>query len=552
LNLREQDSNMLGLKDHAGHRRRPVFIVAAISLLSLGAAACSSSGSSSSSSSAAAASAGPTGTPTGTLTITTDEPPQTFDPIQSTNSTVDQMNLNDYNALVQYPPGQNATLQPQLATSWTISPNGLDYTFNLASGVKFHDGTALTASDVAFTLNRIKSLDTGVASELGPYASAKVISPAKVELTLSRPYAPFLDSLSRVYILESALVSKHLGSDQGQTWLSTHDAGTGPYQLSSYVSGSTASFKYFPDYFQGWSGHHVANVEYKFIASPSAEQEALTSGQANIAMNIARSALPAFKAMPGYSVNAANTLEELYVFMNTQSGPTKNLLVREALSYAYNYSDHISHILDGYGVEASGPLPTGMACHENVAQPTYDLAKAKQLLAQAGESHMTLTMNYEPETFEQADAFLLLQSDLQQIGVTVKAVPTTFPQTMTLLKSPSTTPNLVAIYAFPVTPNPNEVLYEDYYSGFDNGAGYNFAQYDNPALDKLLLAAQATTSQAQECSLYDQAQTMIEDQYVGINVSNPQYVTVLGPNVHGYSYYVMHTQTEDTYDIWVS
>jgi peptide/nickel transport system substrate-binding protein len=542
---------MLGLKYHAGYHRRPVSVVAAIALVTLGAAACSSSGSSSSAA-AATGSAGPSGTPTGTLTIATDEPPQTFDPIQSTNSTVDQMNLNDYNALVQYPPGQNATLQPQLATSWTISPNGLDYTFSLASGVKFHDGTAFSATDVAFTLNRIKKLDTGVASEIGPYATAKVISPAKVELVLSRPYAPFLDALSRVYILESALVSQHLGSDEGQTWLSTHDAGTGPYQLASYVSGSTATFNYYPGYFLGWSGHHVAHVVYKFIVSPSAQQEALTSGQANIAMNIARSALPTFKAEPGYTVNAAQTLEELYVFMNTQSGPTKNLLVREALSYAYNYSDHISHILDGYGVEASGPLPAGMSCHENITQPTYNLAKAKQLLAQAGESHMTLTMNYEPETFEQEDAFLLLQSDLQQIGVTVKAVPTTFPQTMTLLKTPATTPNLIAIYAFPVTPNPNEVLYTDYYSGFDDGAGYNFAQYDNPALDKILLQAQAATSQAQQCALYDQAQTLIENSYVGINVSNPEYVTVLGPGVHGYDYYVMHTQTEATYDIWVS
>ena len=544
---------MLGLKDHAGYRRRPVYFVAGIALLTLGAAACSSSGSSSSSSTAAAAgSAGPSGTPTGTLTIATNEPPQTFDPIQSTNSTVDQMNLNDYNALVQYPPGQNATLQPQLATSWSISPDGLTYTFNLASGVKFHDGTAFSATDVAFTLNRIKKLNTGVASELGPYSTAKVISPTKVELILSRPYAPFLDSLSRVYILESSLVSQHLGSDEGQTWLSTHDAGTGPYQLASYVSGSTATFNDFPGYFQGWSGHHVAHVVYKFIVSPSAQQEALTSGQANIAMNIARSALPTFKAMPGYSVNAAQTLEELYVFMNTQSGPTKNLLVRQALSYAYNYSDHISHILDGYGVEASGPLPTGMSCHENITQPTYDLAKAKQLLAQAGESHMTLTMNYEPETFEQQDAFLLLQSDLQQIGVTVKAVPTTFPQTMSLLKTPASTPNLIAIYAFPVTPNPNEVLYTDYYSGFDNGVGYNFAQYNNPALDKILLQAQATTSQSQQCALYDQAQTLIENQFVGINVSNPEYVTVLGPGVQGYDYYVMHTQTEATYNIWVS
>jgi peptide/nickel transport system substrate-binding protein len=462
------------------------------------------------------------------------------------------MNLNDYNALVQYPGGASTTLDPQLATSWTISPSGLDYTFNLASGVKFHDGSAFTAADVVFTLDRIKALDTGVASELGPFDTAKALSATKVELILSKPYAPFLDALSRVYILEAALVSKHLGSDEGQSWLGTHDAGTGPYELTSYVSGSTASFTYFPQYFQGWSGHHVAEVVYKFIVSPSAEQEALDSGQANIAMDIARSSLASFKNKPGYTVDAAKTLEQLYVFMNTQLGPTKNLLVREALSYAYNYQEHISSILDGYGVEADGPLPTGMACHVDVTQPTYDLAKAKALLAQAGESHMTLTMNYEPETFEQADAFLLLQSDLAQIGVTVKADPSTFPQTMTMLKTPATTPNLIAIYAFPATPNPNEVLYEDYYSGFDDGNGYNFAQYDNPALDKILLAAQQTTSQAQQCALYGQAQRLIEDQYVGINVSNPEYVTVLGPGVEGYEYYEMHTQTEDTYDIWVS
>jgi peptide/nickel transport system substrate-binding protein len=531
--------------------------MAVISLAALGLAACSSSGSgpatgTTTGAATGAAATSPAGKPTGTLTIATDEPPQTFDPIQSTNSTVDQMNLNDYNTLVQYPAGQNATLQPQLATSWSISPNGLDYTFILRSGVKFHDGSPFTATDVVFTFDRIKKLNTGVASELGPFETAKALSPTKVELILSRPYAPFLDALSRAYILEAALVSKHLGSDDGQTWLSTHDAGTGPYELDSYVSGSTASFSYFPQYFQGWSGHHVAKVVYKFIVSPSAEQEALTSGQANIAMNIARSSLASFKDRPGYSVNAANTLEELYVYMNTQSGPTKNLLVREALSYAYNYQEHISHILDGYGVEASGPLPDGMDCHLDITQPTYDLAKAKALLAQAGYSHMTLTMNYEPETFEQADAFLLLQSDLQQIGVTVKAVPSTFPQTMTMLKSPSSTPNLIAIYAFPVTPNPNEVLYQDYYSGFDNGAGYNFAQYDNPTLDKLLLAAQQTTNKAQECSLYDQAQRLIESQYVGINISNPEYVTVLAPGVEGYQYYEMHTQTEDTYDIWLS
>jgi len=490
--------------------------------------------------------------PSGTLTIATDEPPQTFDPIQSTNSTVDQMNLNDYNALVQYGPGTNAPLDPQLATSWTISPSGLDYVFTLRSGVKFHDGSSFTATDVAFTFNRIAKLGLGVYTELGPFVDAKVLSPSKVELVLSKKYSPFLDALSRVYILEAKLVTAHLGTDEGQSWLATHDAGTGPYELDSYVSGSVAKFSAFPGYWQGWTGHHVANVVYKFLASPSAQQEALQSGQANVAMNIARTALPAFKKNASFTVNVSSTLEEFYVFMNTQYGPTKDVLVRQALADAYDYKTHISSILGGYGEEASGALPSAMNCHVDIKQPTFNLTAAKALFAKAGYAGTTLTMNYEPETFEQADSFLLLQSDLQKIGITVKGVPSTFPQTVTMLKTPATTPNLVALYAFPVDPNPNEVLYQTFYSGFADGKGYNASQYANPAYDKLVLAAQQTTSTATQCADYAKAQQMLADQYVAINVSNPDYVTVLSKSVHGYDYYVMHTQTEDTYNMWVS
>ncbi len=237
--------------------------------------------------------------------------------------------------------------------------------------------------------------------------------------------------------------------------------------------------------------------------------------------------------------------------MNTQYGPTKNLVVREALAHAYDYQSHIKNILDGYGVEASGPIPDSMACHANIVPPTFNLAEAAALLKKAGYADTTLTMNYEPETFEQADSYLLLQSDLAKIGVTLKAVPSTFPQTVTMLKSVQTTPNLIALYAFPVDPNPNEILYETFYSGFTNGRGDNASQYANPAFDKLVLAAQRTTNVARQCTLYKEAQEMLADQYVTINVSNPDYVTVLGSNVHGYQYYVMHTQTEATYYISV-
>src|SRR5438093_5084602 len=101
----------------------------------------------------------------GTLVIATAEPPQTFDPIQAGNSTVDQMALNNYDALVRFTASAKTKLVPAVAKSWTLSKNGLVYTFSLRPGVTFHDGSKLTAADGKFTLDRYKTLKTGCYSE---------------------------------------------------------------------------------------------------------------------------------------------------------------------------------------------------------------------------------------------------------------------------------------------------------------------------------------------------------------------------------------------------
>jgi peptide/nickel transport system substrate-binding protein len=155
----------------------------------------------------------------GTLTIATAEPPQTFDPVQAADSTVDQMALNVYDALVQFTNSEKPVLKAALAKSWTISPSGLAYTFTLRPGVTFHDGSRVTAADVKFTLDRIKKLQTGWASEMEPYASSQVLAPNRIRVKLSSRYAPFLGALSRAYILNSKLVKKHLSNDMGQGWL---------------------------------------------------------------------------------------------------------------------------------------------------------------------------------------------------------------------------------------------------------------------------------------------------------------------------------------------
>jgi len=164
-----------------------------------------------------------------TLVVATAIPPASFDPIQSDNSTVDMVSLAAYDTLVQY--NNQNQLVPDLATSYTTSANGKSISVTLRSGVKFQNGAPLTASDVAWTLNRTKKLGTDADSYISPYVSTTVVNPTHLIIHLSQPYTPFIPNLTRIYILNSKLVEQHLGSNEGQTWLATHDAGSGPYEL---------------------------------------------------------------------------------------------------------------------------------------------------------------------------------------------------------------------------------------------------------------------------------------------------------------------------------
>jgi peptide/nickel transport system substrate-binding protein len=487
-----------------------------------------------------------------TLTIAEDEPPASIDPIQADNSTVDEVDRPEYSALVQYPDGPNPKLQDDLASSYTVASNGLTYTFHLKSGVTFHNGAALTATDVKYTLDRIKQLDTGVASELQAYASSTVINPLTIQITLSTPYSPFLGALSRVYILNSALVTANAGSDFGQTWLGTHDAGSGPYELKQYVPSQSVTMTAYPGYFGGWKGDHANTVIFNYLPEAATQAADLNSGQANVAMEIDPSQYASYKKKKGYTLNVANTAVQLYVFLKTDSGPMQNILLRKAAAEAYDYKTHISQILDGYGTIAKGPLSTAIACHDpSVTQPTYNLAAAKKLVTQAHATGDTVSIAYLPALNEEKEGFELLQSALTQIGLKVKGVGTTFPAYENMLKSAATTPDMSFVYSFPEFPDPNEVLYINFDSKFI-GTGYNYSRYTNTAVDQEVEAAQTTTNQTQRCSDYTKAQEQIAKDYVTINVSDPQYVTVLGPGVHGYEYNVAHHKTVDVYNTYVT
>jgi len=170
--------------------------------------------------------------PTGVLIIAENETPENLDPANATNSTVNQLLVGVYDALVQFEAGETS-VSPQLATEWSVSEDGLIYTFTLRDDVMFHDGTRLTADDVVFTLDRLQAASAAVTNDMGPYGSAKVVDDYTVSLTLDAPFGPFISALSRIYIVSKAQVEPHMGDDNARGWLAVNEAGSGPYAVAN-------------------------------------------------------------------------------------------------------------------------------------------------------------------------------------------------------------------------------------------------------------------------------------------------------------------------------
>ncbi|MBZ0304894.1 MAG: hypothetical protein K8I82_02380 [Anaerolineae bacterium] len=176
---------------------------------------------------------------------------------------------------------------PGLATEWTISQDGLVYTFILRQGVKFHDGTKFNAQAVAANLDRITSPDTGSQYAiflLGPYAGYEIVDDYTIRLNLSEPYSPLLDSLSQVYLgiaSPAALVEYSLNRYQ------FHQVGTGPFEFVEFVPGDRLVLRRNPDYAWGPSfytppANGVDEIEFRFFTDPVTRALALESGDVQV------------------------------------------------------------------------------------------------------------------------------------------------------------------------------------------------------------------------------------------------------------------------------
>ncbi len=368
--------------------------------------------------------------PGGSIVITYKDDVSTLDPAIGYDWQNWSMIKSLFSGLMDYTPG-TTDLVPDLAESYTVSPDGLSYTFKLRKGIKFHNGRELVADDIKFSLERVcnpKTQSPGsgffgmikgqaemLAGKSASLEGVKVLDDYTIQFDLVHPDATFLHAmaLNFSFAVPKEEVEKW-GADFGK-----HPVGTGAYILKEWVLGNKIVWDRNPHYhIQGRP--FIDKVTFEIGQEPSVALMRLQRGEVDIlgdgippARFVSIMKDPQYKGM----IVEGGQLQTGYVAMNVKIKPFDNVNVRQAVNMAIN-KDRIVKIINNRAVIANQPLPPLMPGYDkNYKGYPYDPAKAKALLAEAGYSDGFETELYCMNVDPNPRIAQSIQQDLAEIGI---------------------------------------------------------------------------------------------------------------------------------------
>jgi peptide/nickel transport system substrate-binding protein len=477
--------------------------------------------------------------PAGTLVVGLVAEPVNLDPAQVTDLNSNRVGRRVVETLVTYPE-ESTQIVPGLAESWTISKDGLQYTFKLRGGIKFHDGTPLTAEAVKFSIERQINPEHP-AHKLGKYPFAnfflgnvkavEVLSDERVAFLLKEPRASFLAVLAQG---AASIVSPTAVMKAGPDY-PLQPVGTGPFKFASWDRGQRVVLEKNPAYWK--FPVKVDRVIYRPIVEDQARLTELLTGSLDLIVGVPPDFVTQLESSGKAGVLKQVGAHVWYLGINNQKKPFDDKRVRQALNYAVNKDAIVRDVLKGTGTPSRGPvLPNTWAADTALKAYPYDPDRAKKLLAEAGYPNGFSTTLWVPESGSGMQSPVamstVMQSNLKAVGVTVTL------QTMEwgayLAKLRSKEQDLFALSWMAGSEDPDMVLYPLLHSSQWTPNGPNRALYKNPKFDELLQQARLTTDQARRASLYKEAQRILVDDAPWVFVDHEIQIAALARRVQGF------------------
>lgn len=341
------------------------------------------------------------------------------------------------------------------------------WTFTLRPGVKYSDGTPFDGNALKAAYTRTITANLGAGSTLSNY----ITDPGK-QIVVKDPGTVVMDLGTSVPRFDLLLASqygtgivnpnvKSQGSDQGHNYLQSHSAGTGAYMVQSVSPGDQIVMVENPHYWGGWSGKHFKKIIIRQVPQNSSRRQGMESGDFDIAFPSTPQDTQALRSTPGIVVGSQKVLGMDYVILG-QYGPLASPQARQAVNMLFPIDQYVSSVMKGTIDKPRSVLPDLMVyASPGTYTPAVNVAKAKSLLQQAGVAPGT-QLTYEFYTGQGDQAGLLLQSQLQLVGLKVKIVEKAYPAFVDDISTPkpeSQRPDMAYWFWWPEYNNPSDFAF---------------------------------------------------------------------------------------------
>ncbi|HEY4243711.1 MAG TPA: ABC transporter substrate-binding protein [Kofleriaceae bacterium] len=466
----------------------------------------------------------------GTLHVALKDEVRTLDPAVGADDDTMIVLHTLFDTLVDYEPTSLA-LRPRLARSWTVSPDGLVYAFTLRDDIRYANGAPIVAADFAYALERARTLPTSpFGGLLEDVADVAAPDPLTLRITLARPYTalpfvlamPFTAPLPRAYVDATGPAIRHL------------PLASGPYVVERWVEGQEIVLRKNPSYFDRTRGH-VARIDMLENLASDAAYLMFLRGDLDVVDRLSVADQTELASRPAWApyLHAIPMMNAFGSRMNVTVPPFTDRRVRQALNYALDKS-HTARLFGGATIPSHGLLVPGMAGRDDALPPyPHDVAKAKQLLAEAGYPD-GLDLEYVTAADDEYQLVAAsLQSDLAEAGVRVHITTVSWATYLTAVARADGPAFSYTSWAADF-PDPADFFDTRFSTRGIAASASNDSFYSNPVLDGILDTARGEPDPVKRAALYQWAERILYVDAPWVWDYHRLFTEVTQPYVRGY------------------
>lgn len=460
-----------------------------------------------------------------------------LDPAQGKDRTSTIAYVNIYDSLI-FQDFEGKLTDGGVAQSWSVSKDGLVYTFKIRKGIKFHNGDVLSAEDVVFSMQRLLKINRGFAYLFADrVAEVTALDGQTVIMKLKEPFGPFLQTLTRLYIVNKKQVMQNLQDgtygeykDYGMNWLLNNDAGSGPYKLREIAHNQYLLTEKYPAYWQGFKPKNPNGFKLLAVSEPVTVRTMMLRGQLEFTDEYQPiETYQNLEKAKGVKLFAVSNGKMLYLSLNNTKAPTDDPHFRKALSYAINY-DALMKIFP-WRKHPKAPVAQSLIGAATDLPPyEYNPQKAKEELAKSAYAgsleKQVVEIAWIGDVPDREKLALAIQADAAKVGINIEIVKVPWAKFVDQASRKEDTPN-GATLTVGVHYGEAGTLLRSVYHSTSIGSYENMSWKSYPEVDALIDDALREPSQVRRIAKYQAAQKAI--------VENQPHIAVFEePEIHAY------------------